>query len=116
MLVVSEPFFLPHRAQSVPSRQFRDASGVRWDVWDVHPKDATPGSYDRRSADRPEAMLDPLLEDGWLCFQTGVERRRFAPIPPNWFDLPDAVLRVMVDISSPVSPTPIPRPATPDNR
>jgi hypothetical protein len=84
-------------------------------VWDVHPEDALQRtSYDRRNAERatggdvinsPErsAVVDPLLEDGWLCFQTGQVRRRFAPIPPAWFELPDAVLRVMVDIASPVT-------------
>ena len=102
----------------MPSRQFRDASGAQWDVWDVHPQDALQRtSYDRRNlerAGRPEvspasersAVVDPLLEDGWLCFQSGPVRRRFAPIPPAWAELPDAVLRVMVDIASPVSVSP----------
>jgi hypothetical protein len=62
-------------------------------------------------------VVDPLLEDGWLCFQAGAARRRFAPIPPAWFELPDAVLRVMVDIASPVTVTaPISNQAMPDSR
>jgi hypothetical protein len=102
---------------------------VYWDVWDVRPEDALPRAmYDRRNMERagdtdearvPErsALVDPLLEDGWLCFQAGAVRRRFAPIPPSWFELPDAVLRVMVDIASPVSVTPpIPNQAVPDSR
>jgi hypothetical protein len=100
---------------------------VYWDVWDVHPRDAIPprAGYDRRGPERGsdasestpprEPLIDPLLEDGWLCFQSGPDRRRFAPIPPQWFELPDAVLRVMVDIASPVALTPpISRPATPE--
>jgi hypothetical protein len=98
-------------------------------VWDVRPEDALQRtSYDRRNLERAgdtgdtgpaerSALVDPLLEDGWLCFQTGDVRRRFAPIPPTWFELPDAVLRVMVEIASPVSVTPpIPNKAVPESR
>lgn len=99
-----------------------------WDVWDVRPEDALQRtSYDRRNLERAgaddaspaerSALVDPLLEDGWLCFQTGNMRRRFAPIPPAWFELPDAVLRVMVDIASPVAVNPpIPNKAVPESR
>jgi hypothetical protein len=91
-------------------RQFRDEHGAVWDVWDVMPRDALGSStYDRRSSGRPQAdlsemppALQPELEQGWLCFQRNTERRRFAPIPLSWADLPDAVLRVMLDIASPV--------------
>jgi hypothetical protein len=113
----------------LPSRQFRDSRGAYWDVWDVHPNDALAprAGYDRRGFERGdrageeassrEPLIDPLLEDGWLCFQSGAERRRFAPIPPRWSELPDAVLRVMVDIASPVAVTPpISRPPTPESR
>lgn len=92
-------------------RQFRDSNGTQWNVWDVVPDDALGAfMYDRRArtrgtpADGVAAIpLDPALERGWLCFQTGEERRRFAPIPPNWDDLPDGVLRVMLDIANRVS-------------
>lgn len=105
-------------------RQFRDERALTWDVWDVFPGDV-PGrsTYDRRAdaraaqqaagesaADVP--MLDSELEEGWLCFQSGAERRRFAPIPLKWHELPDAVLRVMLDIASPVG-TPVSTPRLP---
>lgn len=91
-------------------RQIQDANGSTWDVWDVIPNDVLGGTaYDRRRGDRAEATperpglaLQPELEAGWLCFQTGSERRRFAPIPFGWFELPDSVLRVMLDTASPV--------------
>jgi hypothetical protein len=91
-------------------RQFRDEHGEVWDVWDVIPRDVLGhGVYDRRSIDRPQPdvsqappALQPELEHGWLCFQHNAKRRRFAPIPPGWSDLPDGVLRVMLDIASPV--------------
>jgi len=91
-------------------RQIQDANGSTWDVWDVIPNDVLDGtSYDRRRGERaaddsvrPGLSLQPELEAGWLCFQTGSERRRFAPIPPGWFDLPEPVLRVMLETAAPV--------------
>jgi hypothetical protein len=94
----------------MPKRQFRDATGASWDVWDVRPSDASR-VYDRavaresRVPETPILSLDPLLENGWLCFQAGPERRRFAPIPPAWWELPDGVLRVMLEIANPVATT-----------
>jgi hypothetical protein len=89
-----------------------------WDVWDVVPDDL-PGrsTYDRRAHPRgaePQngSLFGPELEQGWLCFQSEGDRRRFAPIPPNWFELPDGVLRVMVDIATPVATNNTPRRTT----
>jgi len=98
----------------MPKRQFNDATGASWDVWDVRPSDAARATYDRRGGVRessssetplPPPTLDPLLENGWLCFQAGFERRRFAPIPPDWWEVPDGVLRVMLEIANPVMRT-----------
>ncbi|MDB4875687.1 MAG: hypothetical protein JWM41_2133 [Gemmatimonadetes bacterium] len=109
------------------NRQIKDQHGTAWDVWDVFPRDAVGQSaYDRRTPARPVGataptgptdpvpMLASELEQGWLCFQAGTERRRFAPIPPQWTELPDGVLRVMLDIAAPVAPSidPSPRPST----
>ena len=112
-------------------RQFHDSGMVLWDVWDVQPTDmpARPQSDQRMEPQAPRApgeqgpgergdevpLLDPELAQGWLCFQSRAERRRFAPIPPQWLELPDGVLRVMLDIASPVSapvPTPISTPVS----
>jgi hypothetical protein len=96
-------------------RQFRDERALIWDVWDVFPADVPSRLlYDRRTEARPadaageptaeaKRFLDSELEQGWLCFQRGTERRRCAPIPVKWFELPDGVLRVMLDIASPVA-------------
>jgi hypothetical protein len=91
-------------------RQIKDAKGTTWDVWDVIPNDVLAGtSYDRRRGERAEVgphrpglSLQPELEAGWLCFQAGSERRRFAPIPPGWFELPDPAVRVMLETAAPV--------------
>jgi hypothetical protein len=102
-------------------RQVTDSRGNQWDVWEVDPKDLARVAYDRRSTERSQdapragpaarwtpvdiATLHPELRDGWLCFQFGTERRRFAPIPPHWVELPENVLRVMLDVAAPVTRT-----------
>lgn len=114
------PSDLPNPSLPVSKRQFTDEHGVVWVVWDVHPDDLGRMIYDRRtsqraespvepSADRPGEVassgrsVDPELQRGWLCFQTGTEKRRFTPIPPQWEELPDSVLRVMLEVASPAA-------------
>jgi hypothetical protein len=110
-----------HRPESL-KRQVTDSRGNRWDVWEVDPKDLDRVAYDRRSTGRNQdapragpiapwtpvdvATLHPELRDGWLCFQLDTERRRFAPIPPHWLELPENVLRVMLDVATPVTRSP----------
>lgn len=111
----------PSRSPAV-KRQFFDANAVSWDVWDVSPQDLSRVDYDRRTSSRGHgdaprpltASVYPELRDGWLCFQSATEKRRFAPIPPDWYDLPDAVLRVMLDVATPAPGTGaiFPRPAS----
>jgi hypothetical protein len=83
-------------------RSFVDSDGCRWRVWDV----STAGA-DRRANDRRRwAASDPIIErrrnterrqrdvprqlflngfnDGWLCFEHDTDRRRHAPVPPDW--------------------------------
>jgi hypothetical protein len=36
--------------------------------------------------------VDPTLRHGWLCFDYGDQRRRFAPIPKNWDKLSETAL------------------------
>ena len=93
----------------IVKRQFFDATGLSWDVWDVGPQDLSRVDYDRRASSRAHddaprsltASVYPELREGWLCFQSATEKRRFAPIPPDWYDLPDAVLRVMLEVATP---------------
>ena len=83
-------------------RTFRDPLGRLWQVWDVRP--ATP---ERRSLSRPalpptgverrvqtqyRLLLGPELSNGWLAFETNGDRRRLAPIPAEWEQLPPAEL------------------------
>jgi hypothetical protein len=102
----------------VAKRQFSDEDGVLWIVWDVHPDDLGRIIYDRRATQRDSGetesadgshsptngrSVDPELQRGWLCFQTGTEKRRFTPIPLNWHELPDSVLRIMLEVASPAA-------------
>ena len=62
-------------------REFFDLHGQRWEVWDV------------RLGDRGEARaVRPDLAEGWLAFESSSEKRRLAPIPSGWSDLPEELL------------------------
>jgi hypothetical protein len=45
-------------------------------------------------AERREVRIrvPSALQDGWLAFQAGMDRRRLAPIPGNWIELSDEQL------------------------
>jgi hypothetical protein len=65
-------------------RQFRDAAGVDWQVYQT----------DRSaSAERGRDHLLPAeYREGWLVFESATEKRRLAPVPPGWSDLSDEAL------------------------
>jgi hypothetical protein len=65
----------------VPHRDFIDSRGEHWEVFDVRPRQ---GSEAR--AVRPE------LSEGWLTFESRTEKRRLAPIPTDWQELPPETL------------------------
>ena len=56
-------------------RSFTDSQGKAWRVWNVIPHYA---------AGRDEEMMTPGLQGGWLCFDSGMEKRRLSPIPDDW--------------------------------
>ena len=65
-------------------REFRDAEGVVWKVWNV-----TPDSLDKRT------MAEDYMrewQDGWLCFESSQSRRRLAVFPADWAALEDEEL------------------------
>ena len=91
-------------------RSFVDRDGCRWDAWDVYP------AADRRTLERRQrsdlnrlverrlgterrrrfATRNPLMGTdygaGWLCFESGTERRRHMPVPADWASWDDARL------------------------
>jgi hypothetical protein len=81
----------------MPTRRFSDTHGLDWEVWDVLPPTITQSAA--VAAPSLEMQVPAALARGWLCFQAGTDRRRFAPIPHAWDELPDGVLRLMLDFS-----------------
>lgn len=83
-------------------RSFVDRDGRRWDAWDVYPA-GDRRTLDRRRVVEPSRVVErrlgadrrrraaartPLMGTdygrGWLCFESGDERRRHAPVPNDW--------------------------------
>jgi hypothetical protein len=75
-------------------RTFRDEHGRDWDVWEVVPttverrmarnSQERPALLERRRVQEARVLVPEALQDGWLAFQHGKERRRLAPIPSEW--------------------------------
>lgn len=97
-------------------RIFTDASGREWLAWDVFPAGSAERENDVRPADmevplgdghggaanRWTAHLPSAYAGGWLAFEHGTDRRRLAPIPPDWLTVPDVELRRLVERARPV--------------
>ena len=112
-------------------RNFTDAGGVRWDVWEVVPQwadrrtgktrrtqapdadDVDPPALERRRApDRRQGLPDQFprirlrggLDGGWLAFESTQERRRLCPIPTGWESASDTELERWCRSASPAAP------------
>ena len=60
-------------------RQFRDNAGIEWKV------SLTPRGSDAVSR---ENYLPEAYREGWLVFESSQEKRRLAPVPPDWESMP----------------------------
>ena len=60
-------------------------------------------SVDRRYNAPTERIRveNPQFSHGWLAFESGPERRRLCPIPPQWESLTDAELASLASRASP---------------
>jgi hypothetical protein len=56
----------------MPGLRFVDSAGVEWEVYEVPRVSGKAGA------------VRAGLEQGWLSFASGVERRRLAPYPAEW--------------------------------
>jgi hypothetical protein len=81
--------------------------GRGWTVWDVNPQmverrragppsSQTTPRNERRRRREARAPLSNGFERGWLAFETDGEKRRLAPIPEGWADLPDEELLALL--------------------
>jgi hypothetical protein len=66
-------------------REFTDGRGTSWRVWDVYPSPRTSASA-RADSDSEVLHVFPSKDhsEGWLCFESATEKRRLAPVPPEW--------------------------------
>lgn len=103
-------------------RTFVDQKGTSWQVWEVHPSSVERRMHDRRVRQRPREdddrrrgrdrrqrheqriYLGAELSQGWLAFDSGREKRRYAPIPPEWERLPSAKLAELCQAAKVVRP------------
>ena len=68
----------------IPMRTFVDESGTEWEVREIHVP--TLAVVPKRYLPHPE------FAEGWLLFSTASERRRVAPVPPDWMTRPSTEL------------------------
>lgn len=79
-------------------RFFVDERGVRWDAFAVMPSTEPRGL----------ARLPEQYQHGWLCFESGTEKRRLGPIPALWQKATDEELRQYRNAAQPVTHRPMP--------
>ena len=53
------------------------------------------GAGEQRISDPGAAFPHRELADGWLCFESGSEKRRVAPIPAGWEEFTGAQLETL---------------------
>jgi hypothetical protein len=72
-------------------REFIDAAGREWRVWDVMPEAIHPQT-------KTEDYLAAIYQTGWLVFETKAEdeKRRLADFPANWSELSADGLRALL--------------------
>lgn len=76
-------------------REFTDAAGVRWQVWATTPL---------------RGNVRPQFAAGRLAFECAAERRRLAPIPPEWTEVDDGALCALLARAAPLARGPSPLP------
>ena len=62
------------------SRSFEDSSGILWEVFEVRRTSGATGGVSHG------------LEKGWLSFVSTSGKRRLAPFPPEWTEIPASEL------------------------
>ena len=101
----------------MPLREFTDTTGRVWQAWNTvpgNPHEAVMFATSARllaESDRrvtgeyrntPGGHVSPGLEQGWLTFQAGEDKRRLSPIPTDWATATDAELARYLERAAPV--------------
>lgn len=73
---------------------FTDAAERGWEVRAIR---------DPLLPERRARFLNPAYAGGWLLFTCGSERRRYAPLPPDWASATESQLREWCDGATRVS-------------
>lgn len=91
-------------------------------MWDVHPivaerlvgasassavhdgASSPPGEGGGRSQRTAVGYVEAGLAAGWLCFESTEGKRRLAPIPQGWHELPADSLLALFERATPVAP------------
>jgi hypothetical protein len=108
-------------------RTFVAPDGDEWRVWKVIPTRTLEDvrewerrgqdvlAYDgpeRRAEERRDTrgipFVNPALAKGWLCFESPNGKRRLAPPPAAWEDLPDAEVLALWEQADVVPPRALP--------
>lgn len=63
-------------------REFEDEQGRTWRAWETIPSRA--------------GHVQPDFASGWVCFESGNDKRRLAPAPTGWDQQPAERLRIML--------------------
>jgi hypothetical protein len=72
--------------------------GREWTVWDTRPDSAAPlGGH---------VTVAEGYGEGWLTFQSELEKRRLAPVPASWVELSEVQLAALLERASPVRRAP----------
>ena len=77
-------------------RGFTDAGGTEWRVWPVLPSTLETQQDAADTLTRMSLNGTPFA-NGWLCFESPLEKRRLAPIPEGWEFLDTATLQQLCD-------------------
>lgn len=78
----------------IEARAFREGESV-WTVMEI------TSDYLDRFGLTPNSLV-PELRSGWLSFECGEERRRYAPIPPDWHRMIASELQELCRRATPV--------------
>lgn len=87
-------------------RDYTDSEGVTWQVWEVIPQSverrklrerrvADRDGFDRRTRHELRLRTAGADVDGWLVFESVVEKKRLRPIPVLWHQASDVELESM---------------------